>query len=103
MIKVILICAKNYDAFACSVANDIQKAADKINFEISCASMTTAELHLLPTDTDLILFAPPRYRHLDRIKKICPHAKISMIDFKTYALRDGNAILNFIQKILQRL
>lgn len=102
MKKIVLICTKNYDAFACSVANDIQQAADKINFEISCASMTTAELHLLPADTDLILFAPPRYRHLDRIKKICPNAKIAMIEFKPYALRDGNAILNFVQKVFQQ-
>ena len=101
MKKIILICAKNYDSFACTVAKDIQRAAEEINFEISCASMTTAELHLLPSDTDVVLFAPPRYRHLERIKKICPNAKISMIDFKLYALRDGAAILNFAREILE--
>ena len=101
MKKIILICAKNYDSFACEVARDIQQAALEIGIEISCESMTTAELHLLPKDTDLILFAPPRYRHLDRIKKFCPNAKISMIEFKSYALRDGNAILNFALKILE--
>ena len=101
MKKIILICAKNYDAFACDVAKDIQRAADEINFEISCASMTTAELHLLPKDTDLILFAPPRYRHVERIKKFFQNAKIAMIDFKAYAMRDGKTILNFARKILE--
>ena len=101
MKKIILICVKNYDAFACEVAKDIQKAADEIGFEISCASMTAAELHRLPADTDLILFAPPRYRHLDRIKKFFPNAKIAMIDFKAYALRDAKSILNFARKILE--
>ena len=101
MKKIVLICAKNYDSFACSVANDIQKAADEMNVKISCTSMTTAELHKLPSDTDLILFAPPRYRHLDRIKKICPNAKVSMIEFKNYALREGNAIFKFALKILE--
>ena len=101
MKKIVLICAKNYDAFACEVAKDIQQAADEIGVDISCASMTTAELHLLPADTDLILFAPPRYRHLERIKKFSPDAKIAMIDFKSYALRDAESILNFVRKILE--
>lgn len=101
MKKIVLICAKNYDAFACTVAKDIQQAAEEIGVEISCASMTTAELHLLPKDTDLILFAPPRYRHLERIKKFFPNAKIAMIDFKAYALRDAKSILNFARQILE--
>lgn len=101
MKKIILICAKNYDSFACTVAKDIQQAAKEIGVEISCASMTTAELHLLPSDTDLVLFAPPRYRHLERIKKFCPNAKISMIDFKSYATRNGKAILDFAKKFLE--
>ena len=82
-----------------SLAKDIQQAAYEIGVDISCASMTTAELHLLHADTDLVLFAPPRYRHL--IKKFPPYAKIAMIDFKSYALRDGKAILNFARKILE--
>ena len=43
MKKIVLLCVKNYDAFACSVAEEMQR---------------------LPTDVDLILFAPPRYRFL---------------------------------------
>lgn len=101
MKKIVLICVKNYDAFTCEVAKDIQKAADESGIEISCSSMTAAELHLIPPDTDLVLFAPPRYRYLERIKKICPAAKINMIDFKLYALRDGNAIFKFALQILE--
>ncbi len=100
MKKIVLVCVKNYDAFACEVAKDIQRAADEAGIEIECSSMTAAELHRLPKDTDLVLFAPPRYRHLDRIKKICPNAKIDMIDFNLYALRDGKAILEFAKNIL---
>ena len=101
MKKIVLVCVKNYDAFACEVAKDIQKAADDAGIEIECSSMTAAELHRLSTDTDLVLFAPPRYRHVDRIKKICPNAKIEMIDFTAYALRDGKGIFKFALKLLE--
>lgn len=93
MKKIVLICAKNYDSFACTVAEKIQQAADEAGIEISCSSMTTAELHLLPSDVDVVLFAPPRFRHLERIKKFCPNAKISMIENQAYAMADGKKIL----------
>ena len=101
MKKIVLVCVKNYDAFACEVAKDIQQVADDAGIEIECSSMTAAELHRLPTDTDLVLFAPPRYRHLDRIKKFCPNAKIDMIDLKAYALRDGKGIFKFALQLLE--
>ncbi|MBQ7704062.1 MAG: hypothetical protein IJT73_01335 [Selenomonadaceae bacterium] len=96
MKKIVLICAKNYDSFACTVAEKIQQAADEVGIEISCSSMTTAELHLLPSDVDVVLFAPPRFRHLERIKKFCPNAKISMIESQAYATADGKKILEKI-------
>lgn len=97
MKKIVLLCVKNYDAFACSVAEEIQREAGA-EFEVT--SMTTAELHLLPEDVDLILFAPPRYRFLERLKNTRPRAKIAMIEMKPYAEKDGAAILKFAQRIL---
>ncbi len=97
MKKIVLLCVKNYDAFACAVAEEMQRAAGA-EFEIS--SMTTAELHLLPADVDLILFAPPRYRFLERLKNTRPRAKIAMIEMKMYAEKDGAAILEFARQLL---
>ena len=54
MKKIVLLCVKNYDAFACSVAEEMQRLAGA-EFEIS--SMTTAELHRLPADVDFLKFA----------------------------------------------
>ena len=98
MKKIVLLCVKNYDAFACSVAEEMQRLAGA-EFEIS--SLTTAELHRLPTDVDLILFAPPRYRFLERLQKNFPAAKIAMIEMKPYAEKDGAAILEFARRLLE--
>lgn len=98
MKKIVLLCVKNYDAFACAVAEEIQRLAGA-EFEVT--SMTTAELHRLPADVDLILFAPPRYRFLERLKNTHPRAKIAMIDMKLYAEKDGAAILKFALELLE--
>ena len=52
-------------------------------------------------DVDLILFVPPRYRELERVKKYSPNAKIDMIGMKDYAFMDGKNILAQIKKILE--
>lgn len=98
MKKIVLLCVKNYDAFACAVAEEMQKVAGG-EFEVT--SMTTAELHRLPLDVDLILFAPPRYRFLERLKSTRPNAKIAMIEMKAYAEKDGAAILKFARELLE--
>ena len=99
MTHVAIICVKNYDAFACTMAEKLQAAADAAGLDWEVTSLTTAEIHRLKA-ADLILFAPPRYRAIDRLKEKFPSAAIGMIEMRAYSQADGAAVLEFARRLL---
>lgn len=102
MKKIILIATKNKPEFAEMVADKIQNAADKENFSCEVSAISIVNLNnLQKIDADLILFVPPRFRELERVKKYSPNAKIDMIGMKDYAFMNSENILTQIKKILE--
>lgn len=99
MTHVAIICVKNYDAFACTVAEKLQAAAESADLDWEVTSLTTAELHKLKA-ADLILFAPPRYRAINQLKEKFPNAAIDMIEMRAYSQADGAAILEFARRLI---
>ena len=101
MKKIILIATKNKPEYAGMVAEKIQAAADEEKFSCEVTAISIADLNSLQkADADLILFVPPRYRELERVKKYSPNAQIDMIGMKDYAFMDGKKILEQVKKIL---
>ena len=101
MKKIVLIATKNKSEYAAMVAEKIQSAADAENFSCEVSAISIVDLNLLQkADADLILFVPPRYRELERVKKYSPNAQIDMIGMKDYAFMDGKKILEQVKKIL---
>lgn len=101
MKKIVLIGAGG--AYAESVADGIRSAANEENFSCEISVLALSKLQKLRhIDVDLILFSPPRFRALQRVKKMCPHALIDMIGMKDFALIRGNDILKVIKKTFER-
>jgi|GEM_PF-2521571 len=100
MKKVILIATKNKPEYAAMVAEKIQSAADAENFPCEVSALSIVDLNLLQKlQADLILFVPPRFRELDRVRRYCPNAVIDIIGMKDYAFMDGKNILSQVRKI----
>ena len=99
MKKIILIATKNKPEYAGMVAEKILSAAQEENFSCEVSAISIVDLNLLQKiDADLILFVPPRFRDLERVKNYCPNAVIDMIGMKDYAFMDGKNILQQIKK-----
>ena len=89
-------------AYAESLADSIRVAADEENFSCKISVLALSNLHKLRnSEVDLILFNPPRFRALQKIKELCPNALIDMIGMKDYALIRGKNILQLIKKIFE--
>lgn len=102
MKKIILIATKNKPEYAAMVADKICEAADAEDFPCEVSAISIVDLNLLQKiDADLILFVPPRFREVDRVKKYCPNAAIDMIGMKDYAFMDGKNILKLIRERLE--
>ena len=101
MKKIILIATKNKPEYAGMVAEKISEAANEENFSCEVSAISIVDLNRLQKmEVDLVLFVPPRYRELERVKKFCPSAKIDMIGMKDYAFMNGKNILHLVKKIL---
>ena len=101
MKKIVLIATKNKSEYAAMVAEKIVEAAKEKNFSCEVSAIAIVDLNKLQKmDADLILFAPPRFRELEKIKKFCPNAQIDMIGMKDYAFMDGENILELARKKL---
>ena len=71
-------------------------------FSCKISVLALSNLHKLRnSEVDLILFNPPRFRALQKIKELCPNALIDMIGMKDYALIRGKNILQLIKKIFE--
>lgn len=102
MKKIVLIATKNKPEYAEMVAEKIQTVADEENFSCEVSAIAIVNLNVLQKmNADLILFVPPRFRELERVKKYSPNAKIDMIGMKDYAFMDGKNIFAQIKNILE--
>ena len=100
--KIVLIATKNKPEYAGMVAEKIQSAADAEKFSCEVSAISIVDLNSLQKmEVDLILYVPPRFRELERVKKYCPKAKIDIIDMKDYAFMNGKNILNLVYSHLK--